>query len=94
MLTQVCMGCGEVCPPEAMLERAESCCFNCGTDFRERPPSSYARMEGFLEFERPRPTHPDACPERTLETRTFERWIGFVFFACVILMGLIALIRG
>ena len=62
--------------------------------FRERPPSSYARMEGFLDFERPRPATAHACPERTLETRTLERWIGFVFFSCVVLMGLMALIRG
>jgi hypothetical protein len=50
-------------------------------------------MEGFLEFERSHSVRPKAPLERTLEARTFERWLAFSFWTLVILLGLLAIIR-
>ena len=90
LLTPVCMGCGEACLPH---RQPDGTCHHCGTSFRDRPPSSYASMEGFLEFWPTEVPDGEGCPERTLESRTLERWLAFSFSTGVILLGLLAMLR-
>jgi len=90
MLTPICMGCGEVSIPHC---QHDGTCYHCGTSFKDRPPSSYAAMEGFLEFGCTHVPDGAGCPERTLESRTLERWLAFSFSTGVILLGLLAMIR-
>ena len=94
MLTPVCMGCGEICTPYTTRFQQDGTCHHCGTLFKDRPPSSYASMEGFLEFETTHAPDEGGCPERTLESRTLERWLAFFFSTGVILLGLLAMIRA
>jgi DNA-directed RNA polymerase subunit RPC12/RpoP len=91
MLTRICVACGA--KVDESLNATRHQCQDCGSSFRDRPPTTYARMEGFLEFERSHSVRPKAPLERTLEARTFERWLAFSFWTLVILLGLLAIIR-
>lgn len=54
-------------------------CPRCGCDFAERPPRSYAEMEGIELGARP------AAPvdAQTLESRMVERWLAFLFVVII-----------
>mgnify|MGYP003576114485 CR=1 FL=1 len=86
LLTLRCVGCGY----DGSLLRGGKApnCPRCGCDLQQRPPRSYAEMEGLLdpvedleldeeEFIRPR-----------REERVIHRWLAFLFFA---MMGLIVI---
>ncbi len=51
-------------------------------------------MEGFLDVPSTQDGRAAGHPQRTLETRTLERWIGFCFWSAVILLALLAMIRA
>lgn len=64
-------------------------CPRCGCDFAERPPRSYAEMEGLEIGTRP------ALPAdaQALESRMVERWLAFLFaliIVAAIAIGLVA----
>jgi len=89
-LSQRCVGCG------LTIRDAEvDACPRCGVDFDERPPRSYAEMEGLLDMtERPIVLRRPAWQER----RVVERWLVVGFQAAVgavVAIGLImASVRG
>jgi hypothetical protein len=65
-------------------------CPECGCDLAERPPMSYAEMEGLPDAP-PRASRADAWAE-ALESRSIERWMGTSFIllvGAVLLFGLI-----
>ena len=62
------------------------CCPECGCDLEERPPMSYAQMEGLHEIAPP--SRADVWAE-ALESRTIERWVGTSF---VVLLGTILIL--
>lgn len=74
-LTQKCVGCGlTIRDPE------RDGCPRCGVDFDERPPMSYAEMEGLLDAdEHPVVLRRPAWQERQL----VERWLLVAFIAAV-----------
>ena len=66
-------------------------CEQCGCDLAERPPMSYAAMEGFLEVQSDEPTDADAWLEEQ-RIRIVERWVGTVFLgllAAILMIGLL-----
>lgn len=89
-LAQRCVGCGLT-----IRDTEIDGCPRCGIDFEERPPRSYAEMEGLLEaVERPVILRRPAWQER----RIVERWLVVGFLGAVgliVAVGLIAAsIRG
>jgi hypothetical protein len=65
------------------------CCPECGCDLEERPPMSYAQMEGLHEVTPP--SRADAWAE-ALESRTIERWVGTSFVALlgtILILGML-----
>jgi len=66
------MRCGEEQPDS----RALGNCATCGCDFHERPPRSYAEMEGLVDFS-------EAAGSEVLgewyRTLAFERWLLTAF---------------
>lgn len=72
-----------------MNDLSHDACPRCGTDLDERPPRSYAEMEGLLEtVERPVVLRCAGWQER----RIVERWLAFGFLAAVIGIGMLAMI--
>jgi hypothetical protein len=63
-------------------------CPRCGCDFSERPPRSYAEMEGLVG----QPVTIDA-PMRNQyqQQRLFRRWVVFAFFSLAVLGSLVYL---
>ena len=92
ILTPICVACGEIHRPTG--PGMHSTCQGCGSSFKERPPCSYASMEGFLDVPSTQDGREAGHPQRTLETRTLERWIGFCFWSAVTLLALLAMIRA
>jgi hypothetical protein len=72
-----CLDCGR----EQDARRTPETCTGCGADLQDRPPRSYAEMEGLVELELP------ACqPDPFVRWRqrvTLERWILVAFVGCV-----------
>jgi hypothetical protein len=72
-------------------------CVRCGCDLRERPPRSYAEMEGLIG----QPLTLDAPlaslnadphePFQTFRGRLIQRWLAFLFIAMIGLICLIGL---
>jgi hypothetical protein len=71
-LCRRCMQCGRELSPVATPER----CVGCGCDFDERPPRSYAEMEGLVELSVEPGT--DAFLQWR-QTVTLERWLLTAF---------------
>ncbi len=64
-----------------MKDLAAEHCPRCGLDLEERPPRSYAEMEGLLEVhEQPVVLRRAGWQER----RLVERWIAVAFFAAIL----------
>ena len=81
-----CVACGY---DGALLRggRAERCA-RCGCDLKERPARSYAEMEGLIG----QPVTIDSpMSEPRKQERLVNRWLSFVFFAMLGLVGLIYL---
>jgi len=87
LLRRRCVCCGYDGPAIrlALQRDAAADCPECGCDYHQRPPRSYAEMEGLLA--RPVPfTAPVISAER--QQRLIHRWLAFLF---VTLIGIIAL---
>jgi hypothetical protein len=87
LLRRRCVSCGYEGP--AVHQSRSRCviaeCPQCGCDFHERPPRSYAEMEGLLG--QPVTINaPTMSSER--QQRLIHRWLAFLF---VTLIGMIAL---
>lgn len=71
-----CLACGH----EA--HAAGPCCQACGTDLLERPPRSYAEMEGLVDAGEPEiPSDPFV---RWRQAVLLERWLATAFAAAVV----------
>jgi hypothetical protein len=90
-----CCACGyngrfaQVGPDRARESGAH--CPRCGCDFSERPPRSYAEMEG-IDLNPGAATDP-ARGRPDLEARFVERWLAFVFvllLALALAIGLLS----
>lgn len=63
------------------MGRVPDCCRGCGCDFEERPPRSYADLEGLVEMAAaPRA---DAF-EEWRATRAIERWLLIAFAGALV----------
>ncbi len=80
-----CLQCGKHCGLGDGLARR---CANCGCDFCERPPRSYAEMEGLIgqPVTIDSPMEPWRC-----EARFLQRWLAFIFVVMMSLMILLFL---
>ena len=96
---QMCLRCGCTdAPLQVSREELEDpvdfgrpapSCPECGCDLEERPPMSYAEMEGLVDTPAG-PSRADAWAE-ALESRSIERWVGtsfIVLVGTVLLLGL------
>ena len=84
MLARRCMQCGCLSPEaESELPFMTPSCRACGCDLLERPPMSYAEMEGFDRDRMPRQSD---VWEDALRVRLIQRWIGSVFM--ILLTGI------
>ncbi len=92
MKTLICVSCGGI--TDGSMPHPEASCEACGTSFRERPPSTYARMEGFLEFENMSRLRRKRHVGAELKNDGVERWLAFCFWSLVILLALLAMIRA
>ena len=61
-------------------------CPRCGTNLADRPPRSYAEMEGLMG-QPVRLASPARAPRDYYESRVIQRWILFLFLVC---LGLVA----
>ena len=85
-----CVACGYA---GVFLERpGQSSCPRCACDFVQRPPRSYAEMEGIEESEvsRRRLTHLDADPIAR-EWRLVARWAAFLTGVALLGFSILAL---
>lgn len=83
-LLRRCVGCGLT-----IRDSEAGACPRCSVDFEERPPRSYAEMEGLLESdERPVVLKRPAWQER----RLVERWLVVAFIGTVGLIITIGLV--
>lgn len=93
-----CVSCGHN-GPDLQIDDAILCPV-CGCDLLERPPRSYAEMEG-LTVDAPRSgsdrrrtgelwTHP-TVPMARNSSRALERWLLFLFFSLLMLFAIAAL---
>jgi len=72
-----------------MHDPSHASCPRCGLDLDERPPRSYAEMEGLLEAtERPVVLRRTGWQER----RIVERWLAVAFLGSVIVIGMVAMV--
>ena len=85
MLTRRCVVCGHD-GPELASRHANDYCPNCFADLGERPPRSYAEMEGLLGQPITLDSPIEVRPQRA--ERMIHRWLLFVFFS---MMGLVAI---
>lgn len=69
------------CGQAQMESRAPSACATCGCDFQERPPRSYAEMEGLVDFTEAPGAEAFGAWCRTL---AFERWLLTAFTAVLV----------
>lgn len=81
-LARRCVQCG-VDHPSSSLQHE---CVHCGCDLVERPPRSYAEMEGLVEAV-PAPTEDPFTSWR--RAATFERWLLTAFTAAVLVAFLV-----
>lgn len=86
-----CVACGY---SGRFVERpGQTHCPKCACDFAERPPRSYAEMEG-LDLEQPsvaRAARRHAFEPVAGEWRLVERWLVFLFAAMVVGLAVLAL---
>lgn len=84
LFTRRCVACG------TPVDSSTPHCEECGCDFDERPPRSYAEMEGLVgsplhhdldRDERPHDAH--ARPARLI-----ERWLLFIFLSLMMLVAI------
>jgi hypothetical protein len=92
LLVRRCVSCGY--DGSLLLAAQAERCVRCGCDLRERPPRSYAEMEGLLG--QPLSTDPVTADDadsfevlRGREQRLVQRWLAFLF---VVMLGLICLV--
>lgn len=84
LFTRRCLCCG------SPVRDASICCDDCGCDFAERPPRSYAEMEGLIG--EPMNTFDDTLtgmhdqPDRS--ARLVERWLLFIFLSMMMLVAI------
>lgn len=71
------MQCGTAQPERA----PRALCEGCGCDFEERPPRSYAEMEGLVDFSEAPGSEAFGEWYRTL---AFERWLLTAFTAVIV----------
>jgi hypothetical protein len=76
-LCRRCMQCGQMQP----ASRAPATCVTCGCDFQQRPPRSYAEMEGLVDFTEDPGAEAFGSWYRTL---AFERWLLTAFTAVIV----------
>ena len=89
LLTRRCVRCGHNGP--TLNRRETRNCPECGCDFAERPPRSYAEMEGLLGT--PTLTQPRRVVEIEVQDddrneRVVYRWLAFIF---ICMIGLLAI---
>ena len=90
-----CVRCGKAARSELSMQLPE--CIDCGCDFVERPPMSYARMEGFLEeMVEADLQHPRVRTnwEDELEVRLVERWLASTFLLALSVILLVAFLSS
>lgn len=86
LLTRRCLSCGF--DGTCIRTRQVDACPSCGCDLNERPPRSYAEMEGLLG----QPLTLDApMTTEVRESRVIQRWLAFLFVAAVGLLAIVAL---
>lgn len=93
LLTRRCVSCGFDGPAINRSASAIENCPRCGCDLTERPPRSYAEMEGLLGMPSPALPRELVVIDRTdhAETRgerVLQRWLAFMFISMV---GLLAI---
>ncbi len=91
MVRPRCVRCGHlrsVCVNELALPQH---CEQCGCDLEDRPPMSYAAMEGFQEVP-PEPACNVESWHQALETRLVERWVATVFLGLLISILVLSLL--
>jgi hypothetical protein len=72
------------------VEIMPECCPSCGCDFGERPPRSYAEMEGLLG--RPFAADFDAsCRTQRDESSLIQRWLAFLFIIMLMFVAMVYL---
>ena len=91
LLTRRCVSCGY---DAAVINRTQTRrCPRCGCDLTQRPPRSYAEMEGLLG--RPMPAREPEVhrlrAERSHREQLVDRWLVFLFLATLGLMGIVYL---
>jgi len=80
-----CMSCGYDGP--AIRATLSTHCPLCGCDLIERPPRSYAELEGFVELRAVAERQPVGLdPEHG---RMLQKWVAFTFFA-IFIVGTLA----
>ena len=82
-LARRCVQCGSEHPTSALRHE----CVHCGCDLMERPPRSYAEMEGLVEVIVAAPT--DDPFNRWRRAVTLERWLLTAFTAAVLVAFLV-----
>lgn len=88
LLARRCVSCG--CDDDMLSTPAgltAEYCPRCGCDFHERPPRSYAEMEGLIGSPLPRigDADPLAFPA---PVQLMQRWLVFLFFLLVSFAGM------
>ena len=83
MFVRRCVACGY---DGALLQGGRATrCARCGCDLRERPARSYAEMEGFIG----QPVTLDSPLDKPIsQEKLIHRWLAFVFFALLMLIGI------
>ena len=77
--------------------RSTCTCSKCGCDLGNRPPMSYARMEGFLgELAAPESDEPVAEQswDHCLQERLTERWVASAFFGILLVILIAGILKG
>jgi len=82
-LARRCVQCGSQHPASVLRHE----CVHCGCDLVERPPRSYAEMEGLVEVVAPAVAEDPFMSWR--RTATFERWLLTAFTAVVLVAFLV-----
>ena len=82
-LARRCLQCGAAHPASAVHHE----CVHCGCDLAERPPRSYAEMEGLVEVAARAPFQDPFTSWR--RAATFERWLLTAFTAAVLVAFLV-----
>ena len=85
-LARRCVQCGTAHPASALRHE----CAQCGCDLVDRPPRSYAEMEGLVEVA----TAPTDAFTDWRRAVTFERWLLTAFTAAVLVAFLVHAAAG